>query len=101
VDGIYYCPHKKDDGCTCRKPLPGMLERAAREHNLQLKGSWVVGDRYGDVQLAHNIGGHGAMVLSGYGRGEYTWKRSTWKRRPDLVVENLAEAVEAILRRWK
>lgn len=101
VDGIYYCPHKKDDGCKCRKPLPGMLQRAAREHNLELKGSWVVGDRYGDVQLAHGAGARGAMVLSGYGRGEYTWKSSTWKRKPDIVVENLADAVDVILRRWK
>ena len=101
VDGVYYCPHIKQDGCACRKPLPGMLRRAAREHNLQLKGSWVVSDRYADVQMAQSVGGHGALVLTGYGRGEYEWNRKKWRRQPDVVAEDLAEAVAVILRRWK
>lgn len=101
VDAIYYCPHQKNDGCKCRKPQPGMLRQAAREHNLQLKGSWVVSDRYADLQMAHRVGGHGALVMTGYGRGEYTWNRKKWPRQPEVVAEDLAEAVAAILRRWK
>ena len=42
VDGMYYCPHIRDDQCSCRKPLPGMLELAAREHNLEIFGSVLV-----------------------------------------------------------
>lgn len=99
--GVYYCPHQKADGCSCRKPLPGMLQQAAREHNLQLEGSWVVSDRYADVQMSHAVGGLGALVMSGYGRGEYTWNRKRWARPPDVVAEDLASAVRAILRRWK
>jgi len=101
VDGIYYCPHQKKDKCKCRKPNPGMLRQAAREHHLQLQGSWVVSDRYADLQMAHAVGGYGALVLTGYGRGEYTWNRKKWPRSPEVVAEDLAAAVAAILRRWK
>lgn len=96
VDGIYYCPHIRDDNCNCRKPLPGMLERAAAEHNLELKGSVLVSDRYDDIAMAHTVGCQGILVLSGYGRGEYEWKRKMWPRQPDSVVENLAAAVDLI-----
>ncbi|MBI3404048.1 MAG: HAD family hydrolase [Acidobacteria bacterium] len=100
VDGIYYCPHKKGDGCKCRKPLTGMIEQAAREHNLRLKGSWVVSDRYADLQMGHAVGAHSALVMTGYGRGEYTWNRKKWRRQPDVVAEDLGEVVRAILKRW-
>lgn len=96
VDGIYYCPHIRDDNCNCRKPLPGMLERAANEHNLEVKGSALVSDRYDDVSMAQTAGCRGILVLSGYGRGEYEWHRHEWPRQPDSVVENLAEAVDLI-----
>ena len=53
IDGIYFCHHKSEETCDCRKPKPGMLEQAAREHGLDLPASWVVGDRYGDLEMAH------------------------------------------------
>ena len=74
-----------------------MLEQAAREHGLRLDRSFVVGDRYADVELAHGVGGRGVLVLTGYGRGEYELHRQEWARQPDSVVENLSEAVDAIL----
>jgi D-glycero-D-manno-heptose 1,7-bisphosphate phosphatase len=98
VDAIYYCPHIRDDGCSCRKPLPGMLEQAAREHDLEIKGSVLVSDRYNDIQMGHDTGCRTILVLSGYGRGEYEWNRGKWPRLPDHVVENLADAVEVILK---
>lgn len=97
VDAVYYCPHNLASNCDCRKPKTGMLERAAREHNLELAGSWVVSDRYADVQMAHAVGGRGILVLTGYGRGEYEWNRTAWPRQPDAVVETLADAVKVIL----
>ena len=97
VDGYYYCSHTKQDNCDCRKPLPGLLEQAAREHGLRLDRSFVVGDRYGDVELAHGVRGRGVLVLTGYGRGEYELHREKWPRQPDLVAENLSEAVDAIV----
>ncbi|MBI3669866.1 MAG: HAD family hydrolase [Acidobacteria bacterium] len=97
LDGIYFCPHKTEDACGCRKPHPGMLERAAREHALDLAGSYVVGDRYADLEMAHEAGGRGILVLTGYGRGEYELQRSEWPRQPHGVAENLSVAVDMIL----
>lgn len=102
VDGIYYCPHGSEETCGCRKPHPGMLERAAREHSLELAGCYVVGDRYADLEMAHCAGGQGILVLTGYGRGEYELYRRAWPRPPDHVAENLAAAVDFILQeQWK
>lgn len=99
VDGIYYCPHIRDDNCECRKPLPGMVKRAAAEHNLDVKNSVLVSDRYDDIAMAHTVGCKAILVLSGYGRGEYEWNRQKWPRQPDSVVENLEEAVDLICSR--
>ena len=98
LDAVYYCTHRREDGCDCRKPLPGLLRRAAEEHGLDLARSFVVGDRYADVALAHAAGSRGVLVLSGYGRGEYELHRDEWPQQPDLVAENLQEAVEMILK---
>ena len=97
IDAIYFCPHKSEETCECRKPKPGMLEQAAREHALDLAASWVVGDRYADLEMAHTAGARGILVMTGYGRGEYELHRSAWPRQPDAVVENLTDAVRRIL----
>jgi D-glycero-D-manno-heptose 1,7-bisphosphate phosphatase len=97
IDAIYFCPHKTEDACECRKPNPGLLLRAEREHALDLASSWVVGDRYGDLEMGHAAGARGILVMSGYGRGEYELHRSTWPRQPDALAENLSDAVRLIL----
>ena len=104
VDAIYFCAHHPTVGeppyrqeCDCRKPKPGLITRAAKDLDVVLEQSWMIGDRYGDVELARNAGIRSAFVLSGYGRGEWEHQRSLWKHQPDLVVENLLEAVEAII----
>ncbi len=98
VDGVYYCPHKTEDACPCRKPFPGMLEQAAREHALVLEGSFVVGDRYADLEMGFRGGGRGILVLTGYGRGDYELHHGEWPRQPDHIAENLSEAADWILR---
>jgi D-glycero-D-manno-heptose 1,7-bisphosphate phosphatase len=98
VDAIYFCPHKSEDTCECRKPNPGLLHRAAREHSLDLAASWIVGDRYGDLEMGHTTASRGILVMTGYGRGEYELHRSTWPRQPDALAENLRDAVRLILR---
>ena len=98
VDGVYYCPHKGDDNCDCRKPRPGMLERAVREHNLCVEGSFLVSDRYADLEMLQSRGGRGILVLTGYGRGEYEWNRASWPRQPDFVAEDLSVAVDIVLK---
>ncbi len=104
LDGIFVCPHHPTLGeppyrqdCDCRKPRPGLLRRAEKELGIDLRRSWVVGDRHGDLQLAWNVGARGALVKSGYGVGEWTYQAPAWSRPPDLVAEQLLEAVTRIL----
>ncbi len=101
VDGIYFCPHKSEDACGCRKPHPGLLERAADEHALELAGSYVVGDRYADLEMAQRVGARGILVMTGYGRGEFELHRAEWPHQPDHVVEDLAAAVDRILEEYQ
>ena len=103
LDGVYYCPHHPDYGgeryrreCQCRKPLPGMLRAAAREHNLDLARCWVIGDKASDINLATGAGARGALVLTGYG-GETVAYPDRWPCKPELVADNLLEAVRLIL----
>jgi len=96
IDAIYFCPHKSEDACECRKPNPGLILLAAREHALDLSASWVVGDRYADLEMGHAAGARGILVMSGYGRGEYELHRGTWPRQPDALAENLSDAVRHI-----
>jgi D-glycero-D-manno-heptose 1,7-bisphosphate phosphatase len=104
LDAVYYCPHHPSVGqppyradCDCRKPRPGLLLRAARDLGLDLAQCWMVGDRYSDTELARNAGVRSAFVLTGYGRGELEHQSRGWRHRPDLIAENLLEAVRAIL----
>ncbi len=97
LDAIYFCPHRMEDDCECRKPNPGLLHRAAREHALDLAASWVVGDRYADLQMGYAAGSRGILVMTGYGRGEYELHRARWPRQPDALVADLREAVRHIL----
>jgi D-glycero-D-manno-heptose 1,7-bisphosphate phosphatase len=98
IDAIYFCPHAGADNCECRKPKTGMLVRAATEHALDVKNSWVVGDRYSDIELAHAAGCRSILVMTGYGRGDYEYNRESWPRGPEFVAENLNEAVNIILK---
>ncbi len=97
VDGIYFCPHQRGDNCECRKPLPGLLNSAAHDLHFELAGSYVVGDRYADIDMAHRVGARGVLVMTGYGRGDYELHRGEWPRQPDAVEENLVHAVDWIL----
>jgi D-glycero-D-manno-heptose 1,7-bisphosphate phosphatase len=104
LDGVFVCLHHPSVGeppyrqdCDCRKPRPGLVRRAENELGLDLARSWVIGDRHGDLQLAWNVGARAALVASGYGRGELQHHAPRWSRPPDLVAENVLEAVERIL----
>jgi D-glycero-D-manno-heptose 1,7-bisphosphate phosphatase len=98
VEAIYYCPHTSADNCDCRKPKTGMLDRAAREFSLDLTGSFVVGDRYGDIELARHVRARGILVRTGYGEGELAWHSAKWPSQPDFVAEDLSKAADWILR---
>jgi D-glycero-D-manno-heptose 1,7-bisphosphate phosphatase len=103
LDAIYYCAHHPTVGqppyrlaCDCRKPKPGLIQRAAEEFDVDLAQSWMIGDRYSDIELARNAGVRAAFVLSGYGRGEWEFQRPAWLTEPDIVAEDLLQAVRKI-----
>jgi D-glycero-D-manno-heptose 1,7-bisphosphate phosphatase len=100
LDGIYYCPH--DPGsrdplyrmdCLCRKPLPGLITRAASELDLDLDRSVMIGDKADDILLARAFGARSVLVLTGYGR---TALRALGQSPPDFVAAGVLEAVHWI-----
>ncbi|MBA2502598.1 MAG: HAD family hydrolase [Pyrinomonadaceae bacterium] len=106
LDAVYYCPHHPSTGdapyrlaCECRKPQPGLIRQAARDFEIDLKRSWMIGDRYSDTELARNAGVRSAFVLSGYGRGEWEYGRAMWKHEPDLIRDDLLQVVQTIIGR--
>lgn len=56
VDAIYYCPHRPDENCECRKPKPGLILRAIKEHVIDPSSSWFIGDSKTDMQAARGAG---------------------------------------------
>jgi D-glycero-D-manno-heptose 1,7-bisphosphate phosphatase len=101
LDGLYVCPHHPTEGeppfradCDCRKPRPGLLLRAADDLGLDLAGSVVVGDRPSDLAVARPVGARGVLVLTGYGLGEWEYRRAHFPVTPDHVAGDLLDAVE-------
>ena len=74
-----------------------MIRQAAREHDVDLARSFVVGDRYGDVELAQANGGRGVLVRTGYGAEDLRVNGAGWARQPDFVADDLTDAVDWIL----
>ena len=97
LDGVYTCLHGPDDGCACRKPRPALIQQAARDLDLDLDRSYLVGDRYKDMETAANAGIPGILVLTGYGRGEYDYLRPAQTVQPVFVAPDLEAAVARIL----
>lgn len=104
LDGLYYCPHHPTAGeppyraeCQCRKPRPGMIHLAARELDIDLPASVVVGDKISDVEMAHSLGARGVLVRTGYGLGEETHQRQRWTTTPEHVADDLAAAVRWVI----
>lgn len=93
VDSIYSCPHHPTAGigvygveCTCRKPRPGSLERAARELGLDLERSFIVGDKQSDLDAGASVGCKTVLVRTGYGREvEEQFEHSTTTESHDAV----------------
>jgi D-glycero-D-manno-heptose 1,7-bisphosphate phosphatase len=70
--GIYYCPHRPDEGCDCRKPAPGLLRRIEREHDVSLRGVPMIGDKLSDLRAALRVDARPILVLTGYGEDTRT-----------------------------
>lgn len=105
VDGIYVCPHHPEakeekfrKKCQCRKPENGLFLTAAEDLDIDLKRSYVVGDRWSDLKAAAKCSAKGILVLTGYGRGDYEYIGPSQNIQPHFVAQNLQEAVDWILR---
>jgi D-glycero-D-manno-heptose 1,7-bisphosphate phosphatase len=96
LDGIYFCPHRPEAGCACRKPGGLLLERAAEDLGLSLRASAMVGDKRLDVETGHRVGARGLLVRTGYGRDEER-KEGTALEAPDAVCDDLGAAAQWIL----
>jgi len=90
LDGFYTCWHDDADSCDCRKPKPGLLQQAARDHGLDLTHCFLVGDRWKDVEAGRSVGCRTAFLDRGY-----------LEKKPasvDFVCDNLSEATDWILK---
>jgi D-glycero-D-manno-heptose 1,7-bisphosphate phosphatase len=102
IDAYYYCPHHPDGkvteyarACDCRKPGAALVERAARELDVDPRRSFTVGDRWLDIGLARAVGARGVLVRTGYGRSEES--NPPPGLAADAVVDNLVAAASWIL----
>jgi histidinol-phosphate phosphatase family protein len=89
IHGVYYCPHETVPACSCRKPAPGLLLAAAREHQLDLEASWMIGDSEIDVEAGRNAGCRTARLLESNGISD---------GKADVFAFSLREAIYRILR---
>jgi D-glycero-D-manno-heptose 1,7-bisphosphate phosphatase len=91
VDDILVCCHTDEDKCDCRKPLPGMLLEAGRRHNIDMASSFMVGDRWRDIEAGYNAGCKTILI-------DYGYSERPPDRVPDLRVGSLREAADWIIR---
>jgi D-glycero-D-manno-heptose 1,7-bisphosphate phosphatase len=92
LTAVYYCTHLAEEGCDCRKPETGNLQRAAREHRIHLERSYFIGDSHEDMLAARRAGITPILVLTGRADGP----GDDWEAKPEYVADNFTEAVDWI-----
>jgi D-glycero-D-manno-heptose 1,7-bisphosphate phosphatase len=104
LTALYVCAHHPTEGlppfradCDCRKPKPGLLRRAALDLGLDLTASWMVGDKPSDIEVGQRAGTRTVLVLTGYGRGEWEYRREAFPVQPAHVADDILAAVDWIL----
>jgi len=95
VDAIYYCPHHPNDNCDCRKPKTKLLLQAAKDFDIDLKQSFVVGDLQMDINLGKTVGCKTILI-----KGDTSPEKEDEAIDPDAVASDLLEAARRILR-WE
>jgi histidinol-phosphate phosphatase family protein len=93
LDGFYYCPHSNNENCQCRKPKPGLILLAAKNHGIQLSRSWMIGDILNDVEAGNRSLCKSILIDNG-NETEWVWSRY---RKPNFIAKNLKAAAEIIL----
>ncbi|NLC70792.1 MAG: HAD family hydrolase [Desulfuromonadaceae bacterium] len=92
LQGIYFCPHKPEDNCGCRKPRPGLLELAAKDLDFDPQAAFVIGDKICDIELGRKVGATTFLVRTGYG-AQIAEEGAV---RADYVVDDLPAAARII-----
>jgi D-glycero-D-manno-heptose 1,7-bisphosphate phosphatase len=102
LDGFYYCPHHTEGivkeyvkDCNCRKPMPGMILQAAKDFDIDLSQSWMVGDILNDVEAGNRAGCKTVLIDNG---NETEWVQGEY-RTPDYTCKNINEAAGNILKK--
>ena len=108
IDAFYYCPHHPTEGsppyrriCDCRKPAPGLFLKAAHDMDIDLSASFMIGDRYRDIEAAHKAGSKGVLVKTGYGKDileNAGPDQETPQGKPEFIADDILQAVHWILR---
>ncbi len=101
LEGIEICPHHPDftGRCACRKPEPGMILRATESLGIDLRASWVIGDRFEDLLAGHRVGCRGILVLTGYGKDQARIARPEDWRAAEFVAWDFSAAVAYLIDR--
>ena len=97
ISGVYYCIHRDVDRCSCRKPKPGLIKKALKEHGFakkQLTKTFMVGDSIRDIQTGKNAGCRTILVLSGR---EKLKDKKAWQIQPDFIAKDLSKATDILL----
>jgi len=104
VDEIFFCPHHSNgivpeysQSCECRKPGTGFIKKACEQFDIDLAKSYMVGDRYLDIELAHRSNLKGILVKTGYGLGEIDYVLPHMPLKPYHITEDLLDAVQWII----
>lgn len=86
IDGIFYCKHRQEDNCTCRKPNTGLMHEALKDLGKSVTVSFFIGDSFRDMNAAKKFGAKPVLVLSGK---EKISNRDNWEFEPDYIFDNL------------
>ncbi len=106
IDAVYYCPHHPTAGnshftcdCDCRKPRTGLIDRAVKELAIDRSHSYMVGDKWSDVELGQRAGVHAILVRSGFAPDDPGNKRPQQLADPDFLAHTIVEAADWIIGR--
>jgi histidinol-phosphate phosphatase family protein len=95
IDAVYYCTHRKNENCACRKPKAGLIDIARKNYPIDIRNSFFIGDTIRDVNTARLAGCKSILVLCGK---EKLSNRKNWETQPDIVFKDLLEAARFILK---
>ena len=95
LDKVYYCIHRPEENCSCRKPKAGAIRLIAKKYPLDIKGSFFIGDTIRDIKTAHLAGCKSILVLSGK---ERLAGRESWEEQPDFIFKDLLHASRFIIK---